>query len=356
MRVSKLACLVMGCAMVASSIARGDSISPASYEDTLGIGGSVTIRKTVTVTEEPPTSALVDVYFLVDTTGSMGTVINNVRNGIGQIITNTSGLGNVHYGVGEYKDFGDVFVFRENTDLTNVPATITAGVNALGASGGGDTPEANLFGLTQMSSQTSWRAGSTRIAVWIGDAPGHDPSGGATLASTIAALNGQNIVVEAFSATSGPGIDSTGQATAIAAGTGGAFLGNISTNLGAAITAISNAITSVLDTYTTVSLAPVGNLPGVGVSITPLSIVGAFDRSIERTFNFDVTFTGLVPGDHAFTINALVDGGIVATESDLIHVRDGVGGEVPEPATLLVWGCLSSLAVAQVVIRRRKNS
>ena len=112
---------------------------------------------------------------------------------------------------------------------------------------------------------------------------------------------------------------------------------------------IQAAITSAFATYSTVSLQAVGNLPGVGVT-TCGGFSGSFDRSITRTFDCSVTFTGLVEGTHSFVINALVDGGIVATESDRIVV--GAGGAVPEPSTLLLLG---AGALGLGVARRRQE-
>ena len=45
--------------------------------------------------------------------------------------------------------------------------------------------------------------------------------------------------------------------------------------------------------------------------------------------------TGVTPGTYSFNVNALVDGAIVATESDRIVVT---GTAVPEPASLAVLG------------------
>jgi len=50
--------------------AMADSLSPSAFSATLAVGGSTTIHKTVTIDQSP--SAKVDVFFLADTTGSMG--------------------------------------------------------------------------------------------------------------------------------------------------------------------------------------------------------------------------------------------------------------------------------------------
>ena len=110
---------------------------------------------------------------------------------------------------------------------------------------------------------------------------------------------------------------------------------------------IRNAISAAFEEYSKVMLDLSGTPAGLSGSVTPGSYVGAYDRSIERTFNFTVEFTGLAPGTYSFDDNALVDGGIVAVESDTITVT---GGEpVPEPST----GVLLGAAVAGLALLRR---
>jgi hypothetical protein len=324
-----------------------DSITPGSYTATLDVGESVTIDKTVTVTEEPPTDAKVDIFFLTDSTGSMGGLIADVKTNANAILTDTTGLGDVAWGVGEYRDIGDLFEYRTNQDITTNQAAAQAGINAWNALGGGDWEEANLYALEQVADTSTWRSDSTRIVVWFGDAPGHDPSGtaGVTEAQAIAALNEENIIVEALDLADLDGNPDwqdvfphvEGQASRIAAATGGHYYdysGGIDED--EVVDAINDAIEEAFEEYGEVKLQSVGNLPGVGVSVSPAAHTGAYDRSAARTFDFDVTFTGLQAGVYNFKINALVDGGIVATEDDKITVNKNGEPIIPEPSTMLL--------------------
>jgi hypothetical protein len=272
-------------------------------------------------------------------------------------MSSTASLGDVRFGVGQYKDpASDAFGYQLGSNINagataalNQAAAQTA-LNALSAAGGGDTPEGNLLGLQQVANTTAWRAGSARIAVWFGDAPGHDPSGGATETSAKAALNANNVKVQAISLTSGPGLDAAcggatdctaGQGTRIATATGGSLVSGI--NTAGVVAAINAAISSAISNYSSVCLTPVGNLPSVDVSTTAC-ITGAFDRTIDRTFGFDVTFHDLLAGAHIFSINATVDGSVVATESDTITGTGG-GTTPPPPTTVPEPGSLVLLAM-----------
>jgi hypothetical protein len=322
-----------------------DSISPDSYTATIGVGETTTIHKTVTITEEV-TSAKVDVFFLTDTTGSMYGLIDSVKTAASGILSAASGFGDVAFGVGEYRDFGDYYgAYRLNTDITTDTTAVQAGINLYTAGGGGDWEEANLYALNEVATTTSWRDDSTRILVWFGDAPGHDPSGGITEAMATASLVAENITVEAMNTGS---LDYYGQASRIAAATGGTYYASIDT--GAIVAEINDAIASVFEDYSEVALDISGVPAGITASVVPGSYTGDFSRSSEATFEFDVDLTGDVAGTYSFDINALVDGGIVATESDRITVG---AASVPEPSVLLLFGtCLAGLAGAGY--RRKK--
>ena len=72
---------------------------------------------------------------------------------------------------------------------------------------------------------TGFRAGSSRIVVWFGDAPGSRPERRATDSSATAALQAAGSSVIAIRRRGGAnGLEPTGQATRITAATGGVFL------------------------------------------------------------------------------------------------------------------------------------
>jgi hypothetical protein len=295
----------------------------------------------VTVTEQA--TAPVDIFFLTDSTGSMGGTITAVKTGFSSVVTALSGVASdVAFGVGDYKDVGDVYVYQEKQDITTSTALTQTALNSLSASGGGDAPEANLQGLQSVATGAAWRTGSDRFVVWAGDIYGHDPSGAVTEATATAALVAAGATVIAADVGS---LDATGQATRITNATGGDLLSGVSA--ATIVAAITNALTSAIGTYSSVTLQVVGLPAGVGVSFTPVAgYTGSFTRAADALFGFDVTFTGLAAGVYDFTINALVDGKIAASESDHITVTD-----VPEPSTMALIGL--GLGIAGAARRRR---
>jgi hypothetical protein len=326
-----------------SSLAIADSITPGTFTGSGLTGTSYTVHKTVTISAGTPTAIQGDVFFLSDTTGSMGSVITSVKTNSSSILTTLSGYGNMNFGSGEYKDFptspwggASDYPYKLNSAI-GTAANAQAGINAWSATGGNDTPESQLHALQQAAgAATGWRTGSKKFALWFGDAPGHDPTGtpatpgypGPTEATATAALTSAGITVLGFNAGN---LDGYGQATRITAATGGSLTTLASTDPDAVADAILAAIGTSFLEYSSVSLDTSEVPPGVGVSVSG-SYTGDFDRSIDRTFEFDVTFTDLEPGTHTFNIYALVDGGRVATESDTIN------SAIPEPATMLLLG------------------
>jgi hypothetical protein len=238
----------------AAALAADPGVEPQEVNITLAPGGKTTVPKVV---HTPPIVPKPDIYFLADTTGSMGGVLANVKANAASILSQVDGVAaDPRYGAGDYKDFpipaSSPYAFKNGASIPAADddgAAALAAINAWSASGGADGPEANLFALHKLITSAGFRADSTRIVVWFGDAPGHDPvcntlsgEGHITQASVTAELVAAKVKVIAVSTTTGypNGLDddptlgafdynaacgapggSAGQATAIATATGG---------------------------------------------------------------------------------------------------------------------------------------
>lgn len=314
MRHAGIIFVLMGTISLAAPM-QADAIDPEVVEMDLPLEQTTVIRKTVTVEAGPPVSATVDVVFLSDTTSSMGSVIRQVQSNARAILGDLETLGSARFGVAEYRDHGEAFAYRMNTPLTTDTAAVLSGLEQWSAVGGGDRPEANLFGIREAAQKMDWREQAVKIILWFGDAPGHDPSRGVTMADVKSALTAEGIVVHAIDS----GIlDSTRQAREIATHTGGRTW-TVGRTDGVAA-ALMGAIESTLENYNEVRLE-FGEEPlGLGISITPERHTGAFKRDRDREFIFEMTLEAFKPGLYEFEVDALVDGAPVATERDIITV------------------------------------
>jgi hypothetical protein len=330
------------------------TIQPATNTLTLNLGD--TIDETITVTiPKNAGPAKADVYFLADTTGSMGSILNAVQAGANNVLAALAGLPvDLVFGVGNYKDFasGDPYCFQHQVTPTKVTATVIAAIGTWLASGGQDFPEGNLFALDSLAvppgGTIGWRAGSKRIIVWFGDAPGHDPickaASGApadiTEASVTAKLVAEGITVLAVS-TADPGLDDdpkagatgyvalcgapgglAGQGTRIATATTGTFVSGI--NAGNIVNTIINLVTSAAVAIQNVKLEPSASITPFVSSITPAGGYGPLAADQDHTLTFDVRFTGILCQPEAQvisgTIDAVADGLVVASKSVQIVV------------------------------------
>lgn len=332
------------------------AITIAPDSNTLVLEPADTLDETLVVTV--PKSAGVakaDVYFLADTTGSMGSILAAVQAGANNVLAALNALGvDLACGVGNYKDFrsGDPYCFQHQASPTATVATVAAAIGAWSASGGADLPEGAFFALDRLATPPGgpigWRAGAKRILVWFGDAAAHDPvcpavSGdpvAITEASVTAKLASEGIVVLAIS-TATPGLDEdpktgatdytgpcgapgglAGQATRIAAATGGAFVTGI--NPGNIADTIVKLVTGAVGAIKNLKLVPSPPIAPFVASITPASGYGPLASDTEHTLKFEVRFRGIPckpePQVVNGSIDVVADGTVVAAKRVQITV------------------------------------
>lgn len=338
--------------------ALADSISPDSFTANLAVGESVTISKTVTVSAGRPSDALIDAYFLIDTSGSMGGVISAAKAAAGDIFSTIA----TEFGAGVA---GGVGVFSEgaalpsviappgsviNQDVTTNTTNVISAINNVTLNvpdGGGDFPESANTAIELVAENASWRPGSNRFIFAFSDAS----SKGSPDADVIAALAAEGIRL--VSLDFGGGFFTTDMAEL------GAITFSSSATPGSIVSDVTAGIVEGFSNYSTVTVGDLGGgNPLISVSTVCTgadigacvgdSAVGVYDRSVDRAFTFDVTFTRNADGTSIFDTFALVDGGIVATEADRFP------GVAPIPLPAAGWMLIAGIGGMGALRRRRK--
>ena len=120
---------------------------------------------------------IVEVAFVLDTTGSMGPLIEGAKRKIWSIATaivDANPAAEIRMGLVAYRDLGDEYVTRK-FDLTTDIQDLYANLLELRARGGGDWPESVNEALEAGVTKLSWTQGSDicRILFLVGDAPPH---------------------------------------------------------------------------------------------------------------------------------------------------------------------------------------
>ncbi len=116
-----------------------------------------------------------DVVFVVDATGTMGWVIDEVKDRLRDIVSVIRSLVPIaRFGIVAYRDKqGSDFVTKDQP-LTFSTLKIQGFINGLSAEGGGDIYEAVQEGLETAIEGSDWRIGARRIIILIGDYPPAD--------------------------------------------------------------------------------------------------------------------------------------------------------------------------------------
>src|ERR1700738_5330023 len=117
----------------------------------------------------------VEVAFVLDTTGSMGGLIEGAKRKIWSIATaivDTNPDADIRMGLVAYRDIGDDYVTKK-VELTRDIQDLYANLLELKARGGGDWPESVNEALDVAVNKMQWTDGSDarRIVFLVGDAP-----------------------------------------------------------------------------------------------------------------------------------------------------------------------------------------
>jgi Mg-chelatase subunit ChlD len=152
------------------------------------IGGAFLLAPEAALAQTDPAAQVKDVaggkptielVFVIDTTGSMGGLIEGAKQKVWSIVNEimkSSSKPEVRMGLVAYRDHGDAYVTRV-TPVTRDLDSIYNTLMAYKAEGGGDGPEDVRQALADGVHKVGWSARSPNIAqilFLVGDAPPHD--------------------------------------------------------------------------------------------------------------------------------------------------------------------------------------
>lgn len=323
--MNTIRCIIAAAASAAAVVASGgaafaEGVTP-NVTQAADPGEVIHLTKTVATPPIPPKP---DIVLLVDKTGSMGGELINVKANFSSIVSQVQAVQpDAQFAVAAYCDFGDPApAFELFTDLTGDPAALTTAINNVNLCDGGDPPEAQLNALWEIGDggdAVSYRPDSSRIVVWYGDNPGHDPSGGHTEADATQSLLDVEAKVLAISTGAADNLDATGQATRITDATGGDLLS------GVAAGDVSAAILAGLQNLdVTVAGSPSCD-PGLTIALSPAS--QTVQSGTNAVFGETITVAADAPQGATlectvpFTLNGS-DAGPAFTQTVSIDVND----------------------------------
>lgn len=207
--------LVAGGVAFGGGTAGAQSLSPTEVSATLYPNGAYVVRKAVETPVIPPK---VEVCLLEDETGSFADDVANLKAAASDIYDAVVAESpDAKFGVAGFRDYpespygstGD-WVYRLLSSMDPDKVNWLAGVNDLGAGGGGDGPEAQYDAIVAAvngildptlgeQAACGFSEGATKVLVVTTDAPFHVPADGAPhvndAASTLAVLQGAGVRV-----------------------------------------------------------------------------------------------------------------------------------------------------------------
>ena len=121
----------------------------------------------------PAPAQPIDVVFAVDTTSSMGGLLEGAKRTVWSIATHirqTEPSAALRIGLVAYRDLGDDYVTRDFA-LTDDLDAVFAELSSYRAAGGGDLPEDVDAALDDTLHKMQWRGGARQLVFLVGDAP-----------------------------------------------------------------------------------------------------------------------------------------------------------------------------------------
>jgi len=123
--------------------------------------------------EPVETGHRIDVVFAVDTTGSMGGLIDGAKRTVWSIASHIREIdkqADLHVGLVAYRDLGDEYVTKDFALTGDMDAVFTE-LSSYVAAGGGDIPEDVDAALDDAVHKMQWRDGAKKMIFLVGDAP-----------------------------------------------------------------------------------------------------------------------------------------------------------------------------------------
>ncbi len=116
-----------------------------------------------------------DIVFVIDATGSMGWVIEEVKDRVRDIVDTVRALVPIaRFGIVAYRDAGDPQFETRLQPLTYSATKLDRFLGALTAEGGGNMQEGVAAGVRRAIDEAGWRASAKRLVIVIGDAAPHE--------------------------------------------------------------------------------------------------------------------------------------------------------------------------------------
>jgi Mg-chelatase subunit ChlD len=163
-------------------------------------GNATVAPRTTTIVKPPQAAKRVEVVFVLDTTGSMGGLIETAKEKIWSIastLAQAQQAPEISMGLVAYRDRGDAYLTRV-VDLDRDLDSMYAKLMDFQADGGGDGPEAVNEALEAAIERVSWSQdpGTYKVVFLVGDAPPHmDYQDDEKYTSVVAAAAARGIVV-----------------------------------------------------------------------------------------------------------------------------------------------------------------